>query len=165
MPFFTPDDYLSSVLVIDPQELLEQGFNVVLLDIDNTLVSRDTHMLTDEVRLWVASLKDAGLKPGLISNNWHKTVFAYAADLDIPLVYKAMKPMPFAYLRAANKAGRNKGDKVVVIGDQIVTDVWGAHLLGYHVILVEPLATKDLWYTQLFRKLERLLMKGRTPRV
>jgi len=163
MPFLTPDDYLSSVLVIDPKDLCSQGFSVVLLDIDNTLVSRATHVLTDEVRAWVASLKAQGLRPCLLSNNWHRSVFSYAQELEIPLVYKAMKPLPFAYLRAARKAGHKKGDKVVVVGDQIVTDVWGAHLVGYRVILVVPQATKDLWYTLVFRKLERLLMKDKAP--
>jgi HAD superfamily phosphatase (TIGR01668 family) len=164
MPFFTPDDYLSSVVRIDPAALVKQGFRVVVLDIDNTLVPRDTHKLPDEVRHWVASLKNHGLRACLLSNNWHKTVFGYAQELGLPIVYKAMKPLPFAYPRVFRKVGRQKGERVVCVGDQIVTDVWGAHLLGLYVILVEPQAEKDLWYTLLFRRFERLLMRGRRPR-
>jgi HAD superfamily phosphatase (TIGR01668 family) len=134
-----------------------------LLDIDNTLVPRDTHQLSDEVRSWVASLADCGVCACLLSNNWHRVVFAYERELDLPLVYKAMKPLPFAYLRALRKVGRWRGERVVCVGDQIVTDVWGAHLLGHHVILVEPQATKDLWYTLLFRRFERVLMRGKKP--
>jgi HAD superfamily phosphatase (TIGR01668 family) len=165
MAFLTPDDYLSSVERIEPEELVAQGFTLVLLDIDNTLVPRDTHRLPSEVKDWVARLVACGLRVCLLSNNWHKTVFAYAEELGLPLVYKAMKPFPFAYLRALRKLGRQKGEKVVCVGDQIVTDVWGAHLLGLHVILVEPQAQKDLWYTLLFRRFERRLLRGRTPRV
>jgi HAD superfamily phosphatase (TIGR01668 family) len=164
MAFFTPDDYLSSVTRIEPEALFEQGFRVVLLDIDNTLVPRDTHRLSDEVKSWVARLGECGLRACLLSNNWHQVVFNYAEELGLPIVHKAMKPLPFAYPRAFRKVGRQKGEKVVCVGDQIVTDVWGAHMLGLKVILVCPQAEKDLWYTLLFRRFERLLMRGKQPR-
>jgi HAD superfamily phosphatase (TIGR01668 family) len=164
MAFFTPDDYFSSVARIEPKKLVEQGFRVVLLDIDNTLVPRDTHRLPDEVTSWIAQLKSCGLRICLLSNNWHRVVFEYANQLDLPLVYKAMKPLPFAYWRALRKLDRRRDEAVVCVGDQIVTDVWGAHTLGLSVILVEPQAEKDLWYTLLFRRFERLLMRGRKPR-
>ncbi|MDR1014448.1 MAG: YqeG family HAD IIIA-type phosphatase [Coriobacteriales bacterium] len=165
MPFLTPDDYLGSVERIDPSALVEQGFGIVLLDIDNTLVPRDTRRLPAGVARWVARLREEGLRVCLLSNNWHRVVFDYARELDLPLVHRAMKPAPFAYMRALRKMGRRRGEKVVCVGDQIVTDVWGAHLLGLKAILVEPQATKDLWYTQLFRRFERRLMHGRRPRV
>jgi HAD superfamily phosphatase (TIGR01668 family) len=164
MAFFTPDDYLSSVVRIEPASLVERGFSIVLLDIDNTLVPRDTHRLPDEVKRWVVRLGECGLRVCLLSNNWHRVVFDYADELGLPVVYKAMKPLPFAYWHALRKLDRQKGERVVCVGDQIVTDVWGAHALGLSVILVEPQATKDLWYTLLFRRFERLLMRGRHPR-
>jgi HAD superfamily phosphatase (TIGR01668 family) len=164
MAFFAPDDYLSSVLRISPESLVEQGFSIVLLDIDNTLVPRDTHVLSAEVKAWVAHLGELGLRACLLSNNWHKVVFSYAEELSIPIVYKAMKPLPFAYLRALHKVGKKKGEKAVTVGDQLMTDVVGAHVLGIHAILVPPLATKDLWHTLLLRRFENLLMGDRKPR-
>jgi ribonucleotide monophosphatase NagD (HAD superfamily) len=53
--------------------------------------------------------------------------------------------------------------KVAVIGDQLLTDVLGARLLGLNPILVEPLSTTDLWYTQLFRRVERVLLNDMRP--
>jgi HAD superfamily phosphatase (TIGR01668 family) len=164
VPFLTPDDYVSSVERIDPRALVEQGFSIVLLDIDNTLVPRDTCRLPAGVAHWVACLRKEGLRVCLLSNNWHRVVFDYAQELDLPLVHRAMKPAPFAYMRALRTMGRRRGEKVVCVGDQIVTDVWGAHLLGLTAILVEPQATKDLWYTLLFRRFERRVMRGRRPR-
>jgi len=193
MSLFTPDDYLTSVTRIDPADLVRAGFTVALIDIDNTLVPRDTHLLAQETCAWISELKAAGLCVCLLSNNWHKTVFAYAERLAVPLVYKAMKPLPFAFLHARRKALESSGvslaqkqaqkqgavlsgegsgsqlaaagkDKVVVIGDQLMTDVLGAHLLGWKVILVTPLSATDLWYTLLFRKGEQRLMKGAQPR-
>jgi len=164
MPLLAPDDYLSSVLLVDPEALRAQGVRVVLLDIDNTLVPRDTHVLSAETKEWVGRLKDCGLRPCLLSNNWHRVVFAYADELDVPIVYKAMKPLPFAYLRAVRKAGRVKGEKAVMIGDQIFTDILGARILRLGAILVTPQATRDLWYTLLLRRLEQLVLGDRQPR-
>jgi predicted HAD superfamily phosphohydrolase YqeG len=186
---FTPVAYLSDLTRIRPRALAEEGYIAALIDIDNTLVPRDTRILSEEIVSWVTELKEAGLKVCLLSNNWHRTVFAYARHLEVPLVYKAMKPLPFSYLRALRKLGlrrmtrakrdgfvaRNPGGdalregpeegigRVVVIGDQLLTDVLGARLLGLHPLLVEPQSTTDLWYTQLFRRIERVLLDGLRP--
>jgi HAD superfamily phosphatase (TIGR01668 family) len=163
MSLLAPDGYFDSVTSIDPKALVEQGFGIVILDIDNTLVPRGTKELPSGVRAWVHALREQGLRPCLLSNNWHRTVFRYADELDIPIVYKAMKPLPFAYVRALKKAARKKGEKVVVIGDQIFTDMFGAHILGYQALLVAPQTTIDLWYTLLLRKLEHLILGDRPP--
>jgi len=193
MRLFQPDDYLSAVTLIDPKGLVAQGVGFVLLDIDNTLVSRATHQLTEPVKEWVASLKANGLAVCLLSNNWHRTVFDYARQLEAPIVYKAMKPLPPAFYRARRKAWESINDPaqpvilhdfaafreadslrayvqatgvgVAVVGDQLFTDVLGAHLLGWQAILVTPLSRTDLWYTQIFRKFEQLLMRGAQPRI
>ena len=164
MPFFTPDDYLSAVTSISPAQLRQQGFSLVLLDLDNTLVPRGSHQLPSDVRQWVASLKQHGLRACLLSNNWHSVVFDYAKELELPIVYKAMKPLPFSYSRALKKLSRRKGERVVAIGDQLITDVWGAHLRGFHAIMVLPQAEKDLWHTNALRKLERLIIGSKQPR-
>ena len=164
MPLFTPDDYLSSVVLVDPEALCARGVRVVLLDIDNTLVPRDTHILSAETKAWVMRLKANGLRPCLLSNNWHRVVFSYAEELDIPIVYKAMKPLPFGYLRALRKVARTRDERAVMIGDQIFTDVLGARIIGLSTILVTPQATKDLWYTLLLRRLEQLVLGAKRPR-
>ena len=164
MTLLTPDDFLSSVTVINPADLLTQGIRVVLIDIDNTLVPRDTQVLPNEVKAWVESLKECGLRICLLSNNWHDSVLAYAVELDVPIVHKSTKPFPFGYKHALKKVAHVKGEKVVMVGDQIFTDVLGARILGLNAILVAPQATKDLWYTLLLRRLERLIRGNVKPR-
>ncbi|MDR3308038.1 MAG: YqeG family HAD IIIA-type phosphatase [Coriobacteriales bacterium] len=162
MPLFKPDAYLASVTRIDPVRLAARGTHALLIDIDNTLVPRDTHVLSPEVIAWVAHAKASGLKVCLLSNNWHRVVFGYAAQLDVPIVYKAMKPAPFAFLHALKKIAE-KPATTVVVGDQLMTDVLGAHLLHMPAILVEPLSHVDLWYTQLFRRIEHRLVGDLQP--
>jgi HAD superfamily phosphatase (TIGR01668 family) len=147
---------------IGPGELRARGHNAILLDIDNTLVPRDTKEPPPEVRAWVASLAEANLPACLLSNNFHATVLAWAREFDLPIVRKAMKPAPFAYLRALRLLGVRRRE-AVVIGDQILTDVLGAHLLGIPAILVVPQSTIDLWYTHIFRRAERVVLKDMQP--
>ncbi|NLG10118.1 MAG: YqeG family HAD IIIA-type phosphatase [Coriobacteriaceae bacterium] len=160
--FFQPDGFFSAVESIDPDELIAKGYRSVLLDIDNTLVPRDTKQIPKTVEQWIAKAKDSGLSICLLSNNWHKTVFSYADQLQLPCIYKAMKPLPFAFFAAIRRLGANK-EQTVVIGDQLLTDVTGAHLTGMPAIMVKPRASKDLWHTLLLRRLERVLMGDRQP--
>ena len=50
-----------------------------------------------------------------------------------------------------------------MVGDQLLTDVLGAHLVGLKAFLVVPLAEVDLKHTLVLRGLERGLMGAREP--
>ena len=160
--FFQSDEFLSSIESVDPQDLVAKGYRAVLLDFDNTLVPRDTKQIPETVEQWITAAKDSGLSICLLSNNWHKSVFSYAEQLELPCIYKAMKPVPIAFFAALRRIGAKK-KQTIVIGDQLLTDVLGAHLAGMPAIMVSPRARKDLWHTLLLRRLERVLMGDRQP--
>lgn len=162
MAFFKPDHYLTSVLAIDLGDLGKRGYKSILLDLDNTLLPRGTTTIPEEIALWVAEAKACGFAICLISNNWHAEVFSHAEDLGVPLVYKAMKPASPAILHAMRKIGAQRTG-TVLIGDQLLTDVVGAHLLGIHAIMVQPLADIDLKHTLFLRRIEKLIMKDAKP--
>jgi HAD superfamily phosphatase (TIGR01668 family) len=162
MPLLKPDIFLVAVQGIEPAALAGAGFRHVLLDVDNTIVARGTHEVAPAAREWVAALRREGIGVCLLSNNWHRVVHEYAAKLGVPIVYKAIKPLPFAFLRAMGKLGARRRETLVV-GDQLVTDVLGAHILGMKAMLVLPLAEQDLRHTLLLRRLERLLLRGMRP--
>ncbi|MCL2756796.1 MAG: YqeG family HAD IIIA-type phosphatase [Coriobacteriia bacterium] len=162
MSCIRPEEYLSKVEIIDAHKLLAQGKTTVLLDVDNTLVPRDVDQVPASVIEWVETLKASGLRICLLSNNWHQTVLTYAQTLGLPIVRKAIKPLPFAFLHAIRKVGGTRRS-AVVIGDQLVTDVFGAHFLRMYAILVAPQAARDLWHTLLLRRIEHLFMRGMSP--
>lgn len=159
MELLTPDISFDRVEDITAEFLEQRGFTALLLDVDNTLVSRATGTIEESVLAWIEEIKAAGIACCLISNNWHKTVFAHAETLGIPIVYKAMKPLPLAYIKAMVKIGAHRANTVVV-GDQLFTDILGARLCVIPCILVKPLSTTDLWYTKLFRKAEDVILKN-----
>ena len=51
----------------------------------------------------------------------------------------------------------------MVIGDQLVTDVLGAHFLGMTAYMLAPLVETDLPHTLILRNFERLVMGDRRP--
>jgi len=158
----SPDLYVRSVHDIDLDALVAKGVDTLLVDLDNTLLPRDTNVVPDELRAWAASLAERGLKVVLVSNNWHERVKTVADELGFALVSKAVKPLPFAFLRALSIAGSVR-TRAIVIGDQLFTDVLGGKLLGMRTALVAPLSETDLPHTLLLRRLERAMLAGRTP--
>lgn len=161
--FFTPDRYFSRLSRIDiAKDLAAAGLTSVLLDIDNTILTRDTHEVPRDVAHWLVQAKAANIKICLLSNNWHASVHELAESLDLPLVAKALKPLPFGYVRALSKLGAKRAN-TVVIGDQLFTDVAGAHLLGMKAFLLAPLVEQDLTHTLVLRNLERALLGDAQP--
>ena len=101
MSYLQPERYFSRISHINiERDLLACGFRYVLLDIDNTILSRATHDVPRDVGLWLAQARDAGVQFCLVSNNWHKNVHELANRLSMPIIAKAMKPLPVALFAA-----------------------------------------------------------------
>lgn len=156
-----PDRCFDRISSIDiAHDLLDCGLTCALIDIDNTLRSRADGLVPQDVRDWLADAQAKGVAVCLLSNNFHQNVSELAAELGLPCVGKALKPLPFGFSRAMRKMHAEKGE-VVVIGDQLETDIFGAKSLGLTAYLVAPLADTDLWYTRLIRKLEARVLSKR----
>jgi HAD superfamily phosphatase (TIGR01668 family) len=102
-------------------------------------------------------------RPTLLPDNTlDQWKYEVADELGFDLVDKAVKPLPFAFLAALRRAGCRACD-AVMIGDQVFTDILGGKFLGMRTILVQPLSSTDLPHTLLLRRLEAIVMRGRTP--
>jgi len=157
-----PDFYLKTVSDIDLDALTSRGVDTLLVDLDNTLLPRDGSDIPESARRWVRSLADKGFTVCLVSNNWHERVSTVADELGIDLVAKAVKPLPFAFIRALRMVGSTRA-RAAVVGDQMFTDVLGGKLLGMVTIMVLPLSESDLPHTLALRRVERVLLAGRQP--
>lgn len=158
MQLVRPSRYVASVDRIDVSELCQKGIRCVLVDRDNTLVPRDTKVAPPEVKAWLESLREAGIAVCMVSNNFHtNAVCASAEELGIAVVHHAMKPAPVAVQVALYTMGV-PAEQAVLVGDQLFTDVAAGNLAGVQTILVRPQSRQDLWYTQLFRKVEDLFL-------
>lgn len=163
MSFIQPDRYFSRTSAISPEaDILGCGFTHVLLDIDNTVLSRADHQVPADVRHWLARMRNAGVKMCFLSNNFHGSVFELAAELDLPIVAKALKPMPHGFVMARRKIGGTRTNTLMV-GDQLSTDIIGAHFAGMKAYLVCPLVEEDLKHTLFVRSIERAFISDKEP--
>jgi putative phosphatase len=154
-------DHHAETLPDIPLDLLtEAGVRGIVVDLDNTVCAYHQPELAPGVADWVAAARDRGFALVLVSNNFSERVGAIGAQLGIPVVPNALKPLPFAFLRALKLLGTPRRD-TIVIGDQLFTDVLGAKLLGMRAILTKPLVEHDFPLTRVLRFLERTIA-GRT---
>lgn len=155
---FVPSQYVKKVFDITPQMLLDKGIRGIITDLDNTLVEWDRPEATPMLIDWLRSMKDADIQVVIVSNNNELRVKSFADPLGIPFIYQARKPMGRAF-RKALKLMNVKREHVVVIGDQMLTDIFGGNLNKLHTILVLPVAQSDGFFTRFNRLVERRIMK------
>ncbi|KKB36393.1 YqeG family HAD IIIA-type phosphatase [Bacillus thermotolerans] len=154
---FLPSRHVKSIFQIKPEELKAQGIKAVITDLDNTLVAWDRPDATPELKSWFGELKKAGIKVIIISNNNEKRVRDFAVPLDIPYIFQARKPMGRAFREAVNVLNVKK-EETVVVGDQLLTDIFGGNRGGFYTILVVPVAQTDGVWTRFNRLIERRIM-------
>lgn len=162
MALLSPDHYYTDVTRIDLGALRSEGVDTLLIDIDNTILPRDTGEMADELSAWANTLLGEGFKVCLVSNNWHAHVKRIADALGFCMVPRALKPLPFGFLQALKLVGSRRKN-AAIIGDQMFTDILGGKLVGMTTILVSPLSESDLWHTLILRRIERRLLAGRRP--
>lgn len=158
----SPDYYYVSIASIDLDALKRRGVTTLLLDLDNTLLPRNSEDVTEFALAWIARAREAGFTLCIVSNNWHERVVGVAEALGVALVAKALKPLPFAFRQALERTGSSPNESAVV-GDQIFTDILGGNLMKMTTVLVAPLSSSDLPHTRVLRGIERRLMAGREP--
>ncbi|MBR5421245.1 MAG: YqeG family HAD IIIA-type phosphatase [Lachnospiraceae bacterium] len=155
---FYPSTYERSAYSIDYGDLYARGYRGLIFDIDNTLVPHDAPA-TASAALLVRRLKRKGFKVEIVSNNKEPRVKSFALGVGAGYVYKAGKPGSRGYLKAAEKMGL-KREAVMVIGDQLFTDIWGANISRMHSILVGRISWKEPPHIHLKRILELPLLIG-----
>ena len=153
-----PKAYLPSLVDIRIDWLKGMGIKGVLLDLDNTIVRRDSYLFTADVLAYLEELHNQGFAVGILSNSGSKRVQTIAAQLALPAVENAGKPAARAFRLGMAMLG-TKPAETLLVGDQIFTDVIGGNRAGLHTVLVTPLPGKDFIGTRLItRPLERMIL-------
>ena len=111
--------------------------DAILLDVDNTLAPPTSHIPYEGVREWIDMLKENGIQVVICSNNYRKRVKPFSDSVGLDCVAMSLKPFPFGFNRAKRKL-KEKPQSVLVVGDQIYTDVLGANLAGMKSVLLVP---------------------------
>jgi len=154
---FRPRARVVSVTEIDPAALREQGFEGLLLDLDNTLLEWMNLNVPESSKRWIESAKQAGMKPCLVSNtHYPKRLNRIAGELGVPATAHSLKPRRHGFEKAAALIGCEL-DRCVVVGDQLLTDIWGGNRVGAYTILVNPMHPREFIGTKVSRMVERVI--------
>ena len=154
MALLQPNFTFLSYRDVTPAFLREQGIEVLLSDIDNTLAPYEQPEPDEHIVAWVEALREAGIKLAFLSNNHAERVELFNKTLGVPMRYDAHKPLAKNAKKMMRELGGNKKN-TALIGDQIFTDVLCAHLSGFRAILVPPIVDKTDRGTRFKRRLER----------
>lgn len=156
---FLPSEHVKSIFDIKPEDLKKRGVKGIITDLDNTLVEWDRPMPTPELIQWFENMRAQGILVTVVSNNNEKRVGTFCEPLHVPFIHRAKKPLIGAFKKAARQMGV-KLEEAVVIGDQLMTDVFGGNRSGFHTILVTPVSQSDGINTKINRFLERRIMSA-----
>lgn len=153
-----PDYYFKSIFEIPYHTLQEQGINTLFFDLDNTIISYDEDILSDKQVEFLNELRKT-FKIVILSNSGYHRVSKALKNTDFSYIYHSTKPLKRGFKKAL-KMVQSKKSEVLVIGDQMMTDVLGAHRTGIKVALIESVKRKsDRKITQFNRKIEHIVLK------
>lgn len=155
---FKPTWMVHSIYSITIEQLKKQGIKAVLVDLDNTLIAWNQLEASQESIDWIKKVKKAGIQVMILSNNSGGRIEKVAKILGLNYIARSMKPLTRAF-KLAEKELNLSSDEMVMVGDQLITDILGANRHGLRSILVKPLLTSDAWNTKINRFVELKIMK------
>jgi len=71
-------------------------FKAIIIDHDNTIVKRGDLILENEVKDWLKEANE-NFKIGIISNNRKNKFNSIEKDYNLPIIDKALKPLPHSF--------------------------------------------------------------------
>ena len=157
MGIFKPTMYRKNIFEIDYQKLKDKGIRCLVFDLDNTLGLIEHEKCPRNTKKLIKSLQNDFLI-FIASNNNTRRIKPYMEDLGVGGVSWCMKPSTRG-LKKIKKEYNLKKKEMVMIGDQIVTDVLAGKRFHIMTILVDPLGKKDLKITGLNRAIETKIIK------
>ena len=83
MPLFTPTIVFERITCITPEFLGARGLRALILDVDNTLTAHGSQELPPDVAAWLDTMRAAGVKLTIASNNMPGRVAPFAKRVEL----------------------------------------------------------------------------------
>ena len=134
IPDYVFQDYHS----VTPERLHALGVTLLLADLDYTLAPKRQHEPDEALRVWIATLKAAGITLVILSNNRSPArVERFCGTLGVDYVGHAGKPGTRGFREAMRANGVGAG-QTAMLGDKLLTDTLAAKRGGAVMLMVEP---------------------------
>lgn len=145
-----PFAHAEKIYDIDIDFFVKNKIKYIFIDLDNTLAPHNIELPSKQTIQYLAKLKNANITPIIVSNNKKKRVSKYCIPCEVDFIFKAGKPFPF---KINKYISQHKIDKnyVIMIGDQLLTDVRCSKFLKIRCILTEKLWSGDQLITKFVR--------------
>lgn len=155
---YVPFAVANSIYEIDIGFFKEQGVKILLADLDNTLDSYKLYHPTERAVKFAEDVQKEGITLVIVSNNRGKRVSTYANDLGLPYISSAGKPFGHKIRKYIKEHGWDVKD-MMLVGDQMITDVAAAKRVGLRVVLTNKIVKEDQWTTHFNRIFGRMIRK------
>ena len=150
-----PDAYYENIHKIDYSKLKKIGIKNIFFDIDNTIIPyKETKIDKKTLKLFKDLKKDFNVF--LFSNSRRKRVLTIAKELKVNAYYTSMKPLKKNYKKITNIFNKKE---CIFVGDQFLTDVFGAKRNRLKVIFVNKLGKYEPITTRFWRLIEKHYLK------
>ena len=156
MKKFIPKMYQKNIYTINYPKLKEKGIKLLIFDLDNTIGSVQEEIMNKRTADFLNKLaKDFIIV--IASNSKEERVKKFCSPVNFYYVSLSLKPTSKSFMKIKKKY-HIAYQEMAMIGDQIITDIFGANCLNIYTILVDPI-NNDLKITSLNRKLEEIINK------
>lgn len=129
---------------LTPECLQQWGVRLLMMDFDNTIVPYTTDEPTEEVRLWLQTMKGSDIQLCVVSNSKKDRVKTFCRKFGIDCVTHAKKPFPKG-IWACLERYQLPASACALVGDQIYTDTLGANGCGVRSVLVKAIHNHNFW--------------------
>ena len=159
---FRPNKYYKSIYDINYDKLKDEGITCLIFDLDNTVGKLSDKNSPRKTKTLIKNLQEDFLVL-LVTNNFKKRLKPYLKNLGVGGLSFAMKPSIIGLVRL-KRYYKLKKKEMVIIGDQMMTDVLCGKRFHIKTILVDPLGDRDLKITKLSRRLENHIISKYSKR-
>jgi len=156
MNFLKPDLRVSSLSSIKLESFWQMGKRGIILDLDNTITPWNEMEITADAQSFLQNAFNLNFKLFLLTNAKPKRTKEIAHKYAIDYLAPALKPRKRAFLKALSVIDL-EANQVLVVGDQIFTDILGGNRVGCFTILVTPVSKQEFVGTKLVRVLEAMV--------
>lgn len=156
MKKFIPKMYQKNIYTINYPKLKEKGIKLLIFDLDNTIGSVQEEVMNNRTVDFLNKLA-SDFTIVIASNSKEERVKKFCSPVNFYYVSFALKPTSKSFMKIKKKY-HIAYQEMAMIGDQIITDIFGANCLNIYTILVDPI-NNDLKITSLNRKLEEIINK------
>jgi HAD superfamily phosphatase (TIGR01668 family) len=151
-----PSEVVSSVKSLDYRAKYKAGFRHLMFDLDNTLTTYAFARPDNALVAFINELKAIGFQVSIVSNSGAKRVDPFLQALGVGGRSSCKKPT----IGVIKSLVSTDLESIILIGDQLLTDIWAANNLGIRSVLVHPIdESTDKFFTRMNRKLERFFVQ------